>query len=72
MSKLRQCINAFGKEKKTFKTFEEAVIWAKKMNENSKFIHKQVAYKCKHCLRFHTGRSQHNTILIHKENIYEL
>jgi len=66
-----QCINrATGKYKKTFYIFEEAVEWAKKMNENPKFIHKQVAYKCKRCLRFHTGKSPHNTLLIHKENIY--
>lgn len=71
MSKLRQCMNAHGKAKKTFKTFEDAVAWAKKMNENPKFIYKQVAYKCNKCLKFHTGRSQHNTLLTHKENIYE-
>lgn len=67
-----QCINrATGKLKKTFNTFEEAVAWAKRMNENPKFIHKQVAYKCHQCLKFHTGRSPHNTILTHKENIYK-
>jgi len=67
-----QCINkATGKPKKTFKVFEEAVAWAKRMNENPKFIHKQVAYKCKECLRFHTGRSPHNTLLKHEQNIYK-
>lgn len=67
-----QCINKVtGKPKKTFKTFEEAVAWAKKMNENPKFIHKQVAYKCRECLHFHTGGSPHRTLLTHKENIYE-
>lgn len=66
------CINrATGKHKKTFKTFEEAVEWAKQMNTNPKFIHKQVAYKCKQCLKFHTGKSLHNTLLVHKENIFE-
>ena len=70
MSELRQCMNATGRAKNTFKTFEEAVQWAKKMNENPKFIHKQVAYKCNKCLKFHTGRSKHNTLLVHKENIY--
>ena len=64
-------MNANGTPKKTFKVFEDAVDWAKKMNENPKFIHKQVAYKCKKCLRFHTGKSQHGTILIHKINIYD-
>ena len=66
----RQCMNASGREKKTFNVFEDAVEWAKKMNKNPKFIYKQVAYKCNSCLKFHTGRSQHNTLLIHKENIY--
>ena len=66
-----QCINtATGKPKKTFKVFEDAVDWAKRMNENPKFIHKQVAYKCKKCLKFHTGRSPHNTLLKHEHNIY--
>lgn len=60
-----------GKPKKTFKTFEEAVDWAKKMNKNPKFIYNQVAYKCKKCLKFHTGKSQHNTKLQHKINLYE-
>ena len=71
MGTIRQCMNAFGKAKKTFKIFEEAVAWAKRMNTNPKFIHKQVAYKCNHCYKFHTGRSQHNTLLEHKVNIYE-
>jgi len=69
--KIRQCINnSTGIAKKTFKTFEDAVEWAKKMNKNPKFIHKQVAYKCKNCLRFHTGRSQHGTLLTYSKNIY--
>jgi len=68
-----QCINkTTGKPKKTFKTFEEAVAWAKRMNANPKFIHKQVAYKCKECLKFHTGRSIHNTLLKHECDIYRL
>jgi uncharacterized protein (DUF885 family) len=67
---LRQCINSFGKAKKTFKTFEEAVAWAKRMNKNPKIIHKQVAYKCRHCLKFHTGKSPHNTLNVHDVNIY--
>ena len=58
MKNLRQCINAHGK--------------AKKMNKNPKFIYKQVAYKCKTCLKFHTGRSRHNTLLNHKNNIFNL
>jgi hypothetical protein len=67
-----QCINkATKKLKKTFKTFTEAVAWAKDMNKNPKFIHKQVAYKCQECLYFHTGRSPHNTLLHHKTDIYE-
>jgi len=71
MNTIGQCINrASGKLKKTFKTFEEAVEWAKYMNANPKFIHKQVTYKCKYCLRFHTGKSPHNTLLNHTENIY--
>jgi len=71
-NKMGQCINrASGKLKKTFKTFEEAVDWAKKMNENPKFIHKQVAYKCAQCLKFHTGKSPHNTLLNHSVNIFE-
>jgi hypothetical protein len=69
---VRQCISqATGRLKKTFSTFEEAVNWAKRMNTNPKFIHKQVAYKCPRCLKFHTGKSPHNTLLIHKENIFE-
>jgi hypothetical protein len=72
MNTIGQCINrSSGKLKKTFKTFEDAVEWAKRMNKNPKFIHKQVAYKCTYCLRFHTGKSIHNTLLEHKENIYE-
>jgi hypothetical protein len=36
-----QCINrATGKLKKAFRNFEDAVEWAKKMNQNPKFIHK--------------------------------
>jgi len=67
-----ECINkATGRPKKTFKTFEEAVKWAKRMNENPKFIHKQVAYKCKRCYKFHTGRSKHGTLLEHENNIYK-
>jgi len=69
---VRQCIStATGRLKKTLKTFEEAVEWAKQMNKNPKFIHKQVAYKCKHCLKFHTGKSPHNTLLVHPVNIFE-
>ena len=67
----RQCINATGLSKKTFKTFEEAVESAHKMNENPKTLWKQRAYKCKKCLRFHTGRDPHNIKLIHSNNIYE-
>ena len=69
MNYIGQCISKVtGKPKKTFKTFEEAVEWAIKMNANPKFIHKQIAYKCIH---FHTGRSPHNTLLHHKVNIFE-
>ena len=68
---IRQCMNAHGGAKKTFKVFEEAVAWAKEMNKNPKFIHKQVAYKCRKCLRFHTGRSIHNTLLHHKVDMYK-
>lgn len=71
MGVIRQCMKADGLPKKTFKKFEEAVAWAKRMNENPKFIHKQVAYKCSYCLKFHTGRSKHNTVLNHKINIYK-
>jgi hypothetical protein len=72
MSKpLRQCITAFGKAKKTFKTFEDAVAWAKRMNEDSRTIHKQIAYKCRSCLKFHVGKNPHNILLVHKINIYE-
>lgn len=71
MGQIRQCINAHGKAKKTFSKFEDAVKWAKNMNNNPKFIHKQVAYKCKNCLRFHTGRSKHNTVLEHNINIFK-
>lgn len=67
---MKQCINSFGKPKKTFDTFEEAVAWAKRMNNNPKFIHKQVAYKCRVCLKFHTGKSPHNTLLKHEQDIY--
>lgn len=71
MKPLRQCINAHGRPKKTFQTFEDAVEWAKKMNKNPKFIHKQVAYKCHNCLKFHTGKSKHNTKLNHNINIFQ-
>jgi hypothetical protein len=68
---LKQCINKTGRPKKTFKVFEDAVKWAKRMNKNPKFIHKQVAYKCQHCLKFHTGRSQHGTLLVHNVDIFK-
>lgn len=68
---IKQCINKSGLAKKTFKTFEEAVEWAKNQNENPRTIHKQVAYKCRYCLKFHTGRSIHNTLLTHNTNIYD-
>ena len=71
MSSLRQCMNANGLPKKTYKTFELAVKWAKRANNNPKFIHKQVAYKCRICLKFHAGKSEHGTLLVHKINIYE-
>lgn len=71
MSELRQCINAHGGAKKTYKVFGDAVKWAKKMNTRPTTIHKQVAYKCKKCLRFHVGRSPHNTELKHNINIYK-
>lgn len=71
MSEFRQCMSAHGRAKKTFKKFEEAVKWAHKMNKNPKFIWAQVAYKCEHCLRFHTGKNHHNIRLTHKTNIYE-
>lgn len=70
-SKMRECVNAYGKQKKTFKTFEDAVKWAKRMNQKPTTIHKQVAYKCSNCLKFHTGRSKHNTVLHHDTNPYE-
>ena len=70
MSQLRQCMTATGKAKKTFKVFEDAVAWAHKMNKNPKNIWKQRAYKCQHCLRFHTGRDPHNILLKHESNIY--
>lgn len=71
MAHERQCMNAWGKPKKTFQTFEDAVAWAKRMNKNPKFIYKQVAYKCKKCLKFHTGRSIHKTKLEHEIDIYK-
>ena len=72
MSKpLRQCITATGKAKKTFRVFEDAVAWGHKMNKNPKNIWKQRAYKCKHCLKFHTGRDPHNILLRHDTDIYD-
>ena len=71
MGIIRQCINANGTSKKTYKVFEEAVKCAKKINTYPKTIHKQVAYKCNYCLRFHIGRSKHNTLLVHNTNIYK-
>ena len=67
MSKpLRQCINAHGHAKKSFKTFEEAVRWSHTMNDNERTIWAQQAYKCKICLKFHTGKNPHNILLPHK------
>lgn len=43
--------------KKCFKTNEEAIEVARKMNQNPKAIHKTVAYKCGYCLFFHVGRN---------------
>ena len=71
MCAIRQCINAYGRAKKTFNVFEDAVEWAHKMNKNSKNIWKVRAYKCKHCLKFHTGRDPHNIRLVHDINIYK-
>ena len=72
VNNIGQCINQVtGRLKKTFDTWDKAVAWANRMNHNPKFIHKQVAYKCNHCLKFHTGKSLHNTLLQHSENIYE-
>lgn len=71
MSEIRQCMTATGKAKKTFKTFEEAVEWAHKMNKNPKNIWSQRAYKCKKCFKFHTGRDPHKILLTHKTNIYD-
>lgn len=71
MGILRQCMNAHGGAKKTFKKFEEAVEWAKRMNKNPKFMYKQVAYKCNYCLKFHTGGSPHKTKLEHNINIFD-
>jgi hypothetical protein len=70
MKYLRQCVTAHGSPKKTFKTFEDAVRWAHKMNDDPRTIWAQVAYKCKVCSKFHVGRNSHNKILIHKSNIY--
>lgn len=71
-NKLRQCHTATGREKKTFRVYEDAVKWAKRMNKNPKVIYKQVAYKCSICLKFHTGKSKHNTLLKHKIDIYNI
>jgi len=70
MHPVRQCINSYGKAKKTFDVFEDAVEWAHKMNKNPKNIWKQRAYKCKQCLKFHTGRDPHKILLRHETNIY--
>jgi len=67
---LRQCINSYGKAKKTFDVFEDAVTFAKLQNTNPKIIHKLVAYKCKNCLKFHIGKSKHNTLNNHSIDIY--
>jgi hypothetical protein len=45
------------KEKKKFKTFEDALIEARRLNTLPQTIHKFEAYKCKSCLRFHVGRT---------------
>jgi len=68
---LRQCMNAHGGAKKTFRVFEDAVKWAHKMNKDPRNIWQVRAYKCKNCLKFHTGRDPHNILLRHKTNIYE-
>ncbi len=71
MKPLRQCITATGKAKKTFKVFEDAVGWAHKQNKNPKNIWQVRAYKCKNCLKFHTGRDPHNILLRHDYDIYK-
>jgi len=68
---IRQCMTSYGKAKKTFKVFEDAVDWAHKQNKNPKNIWQVRAYKCKKCLRFHTGRDPHNILLRHDINIYK-
>jgi len=72
MSKyLRQCVNASGLPKKTFKSFEEAVKWAHKMNKDPRTIWKQRAYKCKYCLKFHVGRDPHKILINHETDLYQ-
>jgi len=63
-------MTSFGRAKKTFNSFEDAVKAAHTMNENPKTIWAQVAYKCNKCYKFHTGKNKHNILLNHKIEIY--
>ena len=57
------------KDKKKFKTFEDALFESRRLNNKPTTIHKFEAYKCKTCLRFHVGRT--NKILVHKVDLYK-
>ena len=63
-----ECYNSYGKPKIKYKTMDEAIAVAKKVNLDPKRIHKAVAYKCKICLRFHIGSN--GRILQHKDNLW--
>jgi predicted metal-binding protein len=37
-------------------TFNDAIVAIKKLEKKQFFVHKRVAYKCKHCKKWHVGR----------------
>ncbi len=45
------------KPKRKFKSMEEAINFAKKINSKDHTIHKLVSYKCEKCFKYHVGRN---------------
>ena len=57
------------KEKKEYKTQDEAIDDAKIINKNLKQIHKVVPYRCSVCNNFHLGKNK--TVIKHEKDIYK-
>ncbi len=62
-------IGNFLKDKKAYKTQDEAIADAKIINKNLKQIHKVVPYRCSICNQFHLGKNK--TVIKHDKDIYK-